>query len=227
MLKIKFELNKNLDKKICHPFLFEKAGGIDFGKTIINNHPELFKIRDIKKEKERKKEISIYIDNYYKKHIYQLKNSIQEFKKSWTKKEKEFFSKVNKIFKEHPWPKGKYIGYISIFNCNPRFLKDKTFQIYYKNKYGVVDIISHELLHFIFYDYFTKNFKKDFKKISEKELWEISEIFNSVLFSFKPLSSFVSNQNYYPNLKKKINKAIKNWDSSKEIDDLINYLLNN
>lgn len=225
--KIKFKLNKSLDKKVCCSFLFEKAGGIDFGGSILEDHPKLSIVREHKQAEEREKLISDYVDSFYERQFHQLKNFAQKFDKSWSEKEEEFFNAVNKIFKGHSWPRGKYIGYLSIFNCNPRNLKDKTFQIYYKHPAGVVYVTSHELLHFIFYDYFEKRFKKDFRKISEEKLWEISEIFNSVLFSFKPLSKFAPRQKEkfdYPGLRNKIQKARKIWETSKDIDKLIRLL---
>jgi hypothetical protein len=227
-LNIKFKLNKTLDKKLANSFLFQKGGGIDFGKRIVKDHPKLSLARGVEVAKQRKKLISDYVDNFYKYHLHQLENAVQRFNRSWRRREKEFFHSVNKIFKNYPWPKGKYIGYLSIFNCNPRNLQDKTFQVYYKHPAGVVYVVSHELLHFIFYDYFEKRFKKDFKKISEEKLWEISEIFNSVLFSFKPLSKFAPKQKGkfdYPDLKNKIKKIKRIWKISKNIDELIRSLL--
>lgn len=38
---LKFELNKILDGQICFSFLNLKKAGIDFGNTIILNHPDL------------------------------------------------------------------------------------------------------------------------------------------------------------------------------------------
>jgi len=228
MPQIKFKLNKSLDKKVANNFLFLKGGGIDFGKGIIKNHPKLALARSIKQREKRKKLISDYIDNFYQIHRLQLQNIVQKFNRKWRKKENEFFNLVAEIFKNYPWPKGKYIGYLSIFNCNPRNLKDKTFRIYYKHPAGVVYVTAHELLHFIFYDYFEKKFKKDRKKISEEKLWKVSEVFNSVLFSFRPLSKFAPNKVEkfdYPALKEEIKKAKRIWKSSKDVDKLISILL--
>jgi len=228
MPQIKFKLNKNLDKRVANNFLFLKGGGIDFGKGIIKDHPKLGSLRNIKQREKRKKLISNYIDSFYQIHRPQLQNIAQKFNREWRKKEKEFFNSIAKIFKNYPWPKGKYIGYLSIFNCNPRNLKDKTFQIYYKHPAGVVYVTAHELLHFIFYDYSEKKFKKDFKKISEGKLWKISEVFNSVLFSFKPSSKFAPSKVEkfdYPAFKKEIKKAKRIWKTSKDVDKLISTLL--
>lgn len=228
MPKLRFKLNKSLDKKVCSPFLFEKGGGIDFGKGIVRDHPRLSLVRKMKETKKRKKLISDYVDDFYENHFSQLKNSIQKFNRVWGKKEKEFFNSVAKIFKNYPWPKGKYIGYLSIFNCNPRNLKDKTFQVYYKHPAGIVHVTSHELLHFIFYDYFESKFKKSFKKISKEKLWEISEIFNSVLFSFKPLSDFTPKYKKrfdYPGFRSEIKRVKKIWKRKPDIDYLLKEVL--
>ena len=228
MPKLRFKLNKSLDKKVCNSFLFQKAEGVDFGKGIIKIHPELSLIRRIKEAKKRKKLISDYVNSFYKNHSLQFKNSTQKFNKAWGRKGKEFFNSVAKIFKDYPWPKGKYIAYLSIFNCNPRNLKDKTFQVYYKHPAGVVYVTSHELLHFIFYDYFEKKFKKDFERISEEKLWEVSEVFNAVLFSFKPLSDFAPKQKErfdYPAFKSEIKRFKKIWKRKPDIDYLLKQIL--
>lgn len=228
MPQIKFKLNKSLDKELANKFLFLKGGGIDFGRGIIEDHPELAFVKDVNQKKKRERLISEYVDCFYKTHLSKLCNIVHKFNNKWKKREKEFLNSVAKIFRNHPWPKGKYIGYLSIFDCNPRNLKDKTFQIYYKHPAGVVYVTAHELLHFIFYDYFKKKFKKDFKKISEEKLWKISEIFNSVLFSFKPFSRFAPNKLKrfdYPAFKKEIKRTKKIWETSKDIDRLIHFLL--
>ena len=71
MPKLRFKLNKLLDKKVCNSFLFEKGGGIDFGKGIVKIHPELSLARKTKEKEKRKRLISDYINNFYKNHSFQ------------------------------------------------------------------------------------------------------------------------------------------------------------
>jgi len=41
MKKVRFYLNKNLDKQMIKEFLNVQAGGIDFGNGIMETHPKL------------------------------------------------------------------------------------------------------------------------------------------------------------------------------------------
>ena len=49
--KVKFKINKELDKKTAWQFLNVKEAGIDFGKSILVVHPELSKMNTLKNKK--------------------------------------------------------------------------------------------------------------------------------------------------------------------------------
>ncbi len=213
---IKFRLNKDLDKQTCLNFLDLKCAGIDFGKGIISTHPELKSVR-LLRPVARKGEISRYIDHFYEKYEVELAKTLYFLAKDWKQVEKSFFKQAKKVFCNFPWPKGKYICYLSVFNCNPRFLHDKTFQIFYKNEKDWKIIISHELLHFIFYNYLNV---KSGKKLSDAKKWILSEIFNAVILNqdiFKKLIS-PSKEFGYPEHKKFIKTLTKEWKKHKNID---------
>ncbi len=208
---IQFRLNKSLDKKMVIEFLDFTTGGINFGKGILNIHPEI------------KRSIFGYIDFFYKRNNKILKRSADNFRKKWKTKEKLFFEVISKIFRNHPWPKGKYIGYISIFDCNPRFLQDKTFQIFYKHKTGPIYITVHELLHFIFYDYVNKKRKDLRKKLSEDDFWRLSEIVNEILLNSPSFKKIINNQkkiNGYPEFKKNVSCVKHKIKKITEIDKI-------
>ena len=122
--KISYKLNKALDKKMALAFLNVKAGGVNFFNSIIGVHPELKGIN--KQSKNKQKEIiDKHFNAFYKEHNQYLNKRIKEFQTDWNKVEKKYFQAITKIFKNYPWPKGKYIGYLSIIDCNPRFLNNK------------------------------------------------------------------------------------------------------
>lgn len=169
--KVKFRLNKELDKRMAIEFLGHNYhGGINFAQGIFGPHPGI------------KIPIFCYIDNFYKQNRGFLLKVASRFQKVWSKKANSFFNATNTVFHSHPWPKGRYIGYISIFNCGPRFLDNKTFQIFYKNSnQKIVFSTTHEILHFLFYDYIDKK-RKDIKnKLNENQIWKLSEIVNEIL----------------------------------------------
>ncbi len=197
---VQFHLNKTLDKKTVIRFLGFNVGGVNFADGILGVHPSI------------KKAIFHYIDNFYKERQSFLHEVVKDFERKWRLKEKSFFDLAAPIFRNHPWPKGKYIGYISIFDCNPRFLNDKTFQIFYRHKSGPVYVTAHELLHFIFFDYIEKKREDLRNRLTENELWRISEIVNEILHSSSPLKEIFDKQikyEGYPEFRR-ITSRIKN-----------------
>lgn len=200
----------------CFNFLNFKSAGVDFGKSIISTHPELAEVEEIKSVSKRKKEISKYVNQFYCSHKKELKNALSYFSKEWRKVEQSFFKKTDKVFNKFPWPKGKYICYLSIFDCNPRFLHNKTFQVFYRNKKGIKRIITHELLHFIFYDYLEKRLKII---ISESKKWSIAEIFNTILLNQNDFKKIISPDKElgYPEHKRYIKLLTTKWKKCKDI----------
>lgn len=221
--KIKFKLNKDLDKKIAFEFINLKRGGIDFSRGILDVHPELKNIKKNKNNIKKKKILKKYFDSFYLKHNIYLKNRIILFNREWQIVENKFFNEVKKIFKKYSWPKGKYIGYLSIVDCNPRFLKDKTFQVFYFHPKGAVYVTMHELFHFIFYDYAIKKYSKIFKKLDTENgiFWDLAEIFNYVTLSLPEFRKLHKQNNisYYPEHKKYLPKLKKVWQKTQNIDE--------
>jgi len=215
--QVRFYLNQELDKKMAIEFLGLNYGGINFASGILNTHPKI------------KKLIFDYIDNFYKKNKEELEKTTDDFEKQWRLNEIKFFETTSKIFKNHPWPKGKYIGYVSIFDCNPRFLENKTFQVFYKHKMGPVYVTAHELLHFIFYDYVMKKRKNLNQKLNEEKLWRISEIVNEILFALPPLKDVINVKKKiegYPEFKNSVKRIKNKIKKVKDIDQLIDLSLN-
>lgn len=170
MNKLRFYTNRQLDEIIAEQFLDERGGGVDFGEGIVKLHPKLRPIRLLKDTAQKKKAIHLYFNHYYRLHRAAMSRSIQRLRQAWYKREKEFITVTKKFFGGFQFPKGKYIAYASIINCNPRFLDSKTFQFFYKKPVAdAVHTIAHELLHFIFFDFVEKNLRtrlKDYRKIS-------------------------------------------------------------
>jgi len=158
----------------------------------------------------------------YQKDIVAFRNDTQI---EWGEVSKYFFELTKNIFSGCRWPEGKYLGYVSVFNCNPRFLSDKTFQVFYKHSAGPVYVTAHEMLHFIFYKYAIENHSNLFKnKDTENGIfWDVAEICNVVLLHDE---SFVKVHGVkkiicYPEHKKYISKLRKKWEINKDIDQLI------
>jgi len=209
-IKLKFEINKDVDKKVFDWFL---KSGSRFHKIILDAHPSL---------KKDKKSMSKYVDTYYEKHINEIKEKKGGSEEKWRLHEDYFFTEVSKLFNQK-WPKGKYIAYLSIWNIFPRWIKNKTFTISHMKNRNNNSIIVHELLHFMFYKYVNEKFPK----ISDKKKWHLSEIFNIVLMN-QPFLKKIYNKKQlaYSNHKKYIPRFNKLYKKYNGITNFIEAAIN-
>lgn len=230
-LKIKFELNKPLDKAMAFEFLDTKAGGIDFSGGIISVHPEL-KVILGKDENEQKQIISDYFDKFYETNDEDLRAHLLQMGQDWDNDESKFIHQIENIFKNPPVPEGKYIGYLSIINCNPRFLEDKTFQVFYKHPSGSNFVTAHEVLHFFFYDYAERRYPEIFKKLDQNfgVYWDLAELFNNIVMSDQNLISkeYSKHTKSYPDHVKYFDMVRTFWEKNPGLDawliEAYNYL---
>lgn len=220
---VEFKIDKNLDKQVAAWFIGIDFGGIDFSEGIFDVHPRLRELKNIKDKKLIKEKISKYFDAHYRDRTAELEEKAEEFQKEWNGVEGEFLKLTNLIFKNHPLPKGKYIGYLSIINCNPRFLEDKTFQVFYHHPRGVKYVTTHELLHFLFYDYAIKKRPEIFAGLGTEEgvFWDLAEIFNSIVMAEPEFRKLHGQErvDVYPVHKECLKELTKLWEENKDIDE--------
>ena len=223
MRKLHFYLNKKLDERMAEEFLDVQGGGIDFGKGIILTHPKLKKTRFLDTV-QRKKFIKDYFNNYYRTHIKAIRQKIKLVKNAWRKYEDRYFTITREFFNDFQFAQGRYIGYASIVDCNPRFLESKTFQFFYKKSIDdIIYTIAHELLHFIFFDFIEQNLKKQIDTLSQDQLWDLSEIFNVIILK-SPRYSHIINQHLvrpYPDHIKYIREFEKEYQNSRNAKEFI------
>ncbi|MDD5568985.1 MAG: hypothetical protein PHG23_01045 [Candidatus Pacebacteria bacterium] len=174
--------------------------------------------------------IRTFIDNEYAKNANLIGKNMQINEEAWKKKENTYFELVSELFEEKYWPKGKYIAYATIWGVYPRFLGDKTFQIpaITKNAEFTVIVIAHETLHFIFYEYFLKNYPEYNLNDNSFFIWNVSEAFNEVIQNHpKWLKEFGIGCAIYGGRESLVKKLQKKYyrssmiDSKKLIDDII------
>ena len=141
-----------------------------------------------------KKRLTEYVRGTYERRHAEISENVRKADREWRSVEDKYFHLVNKIFKNHPWPKGPYVGAASIFMMYPRNIRNKTFFfpgiIYSEGTPPAATVIGHEVLHFMFFDYIEKRYGlKVGGRIKGKPkdyLWQISEVFNSVIESWGP-----------------------------------------
>jgi hypothetical protein len=158
-----------------------------------------------------------------------MKDGFNKIIREWNKKSKRFFHLTDQIFKGFLWPKGKYIGYISIFYMFPRNVKDKFFFFPYEKRWGFdpIKTISHEMLHFIFFAYLEKQYGlKESSKIPGKPtnyIWQISEAFNNVIQDWEPYKKELVEIGHLPykGTEKLVTKMKKIWLKTKDTDKVL------
>lgn len=121
-----------------------------------------------------------------------------------------------------------YIGFISIFDCNPRYFETKSFQIFYKKtNLEKLEVVFHECLHFAFFEYYDKFFKIKTEKLNKNsgKLWELSEIFNVIILNQKEFRDILKREEklFYPDLKDKLITVKKIWNENH--DNMKNFII--
>jgi len=189
--------------------------------AIFAKYPQLKQNFDKNYKINNKKTLRQFINSQYHSNEKKFEKALTQHKKRWEKIAPQYFSLVDKLFNSQHWPKGKYISFGTIWSMYPRFLEDKTFQIPYqhRNPKYVPVIIAHELLHFMFYDYFYKQYPKYNRQKYNFLVWHISETFNTLVQNSPEwLKYFKVKSEGYPEHQELIAKLSrifskqKNWD---------------
>jgi hypothetical protein len=215
--KIKFLINPNKDIFNAYSFLTEDG---HYRKCFFP-----LELQHIFKKNvstlEQKKRIKEYTEDIYEVKRKEIEAGAKFVEEEWKEKEKAFYNFSNQIFKNHPWPKGKYIGYVSIYRLYPRYLEEKIFFFPYSTKdVSPIQVIAHEMLHFIFYDFIEKKYSK--KKLNDsKYIWKISEAFNTVIETWEPYKKemgIVYNVQPYAECEDMFLKMQKQWSEEPNLE---------
>lgn len=225
-------------KTLC---AFTKDAKYDNGRNldwaVFNKYPYLKTQFDKDKHYKMKSEKTL---RYFIYKIYRIKQiamniALIKHKKRWMKIAPCYFSLVNTLFKDRKWPSGKYIAFGTIWGMYSRFLKDRTFQIpfwHHTPRYVSV-VIAHELLHFMFYDYFYERYPKHRRPEDNLFVWHISEIFNTIIQNSPTwLSCFKMKSHGYPEHNKivtRISRTLyyrRTWNFNALVDEIIKEVRN-
>lgn len=204
---MKVLLNKKLDKEIYLAFYDAIIGGADFGKKIRDDHPDITKENHIE-----------YIDNFYIANKDKLNSVLEDTLACFDEIKEPLFLELQKYFGKD-YSKENYTCYLSIFNCNPRYLENKSFQVYYKRSHDMrKEVITHEMTHFAFYDYCNKLGIKN-----DSNLWELSEVFNVIFLNLPSIQKAIGAEEllFYPDLKNKLEEIKKIWAKQLNAEEFI------
>ena len=207
---IKFYASPIKDSKTAALFIKEAkySGGQNLEWAFYAKYPEL--------RSSALKDARTINDLIKKKYanIIGLRQQLAQHEQRWNKISKKYFALVEDLFGARVWPKGKYVAYGTIWGMYPRFLEDKTFQIPYKHKHPryILVVIAHELLHFMFYDYFFEIYPKYRANKYNFFVWNVSEIFNTVIQNSSSwIRVFKTESMSYPEHEKIVAKILKKF----------------
>ncbi|NQU83416.1 MAG: hypothetical protein HQ536_01775 [Parcubacteria group bacterium] len=227
--KIKFVVSVNQDIK--NYILFNKYSD-DSGFLKMFLPKKLFYVLKSNFSERKKTEIiTEYVNDKFDLCKNEINKNVKNIDKRWKFIEKKYFKLICKIFKNHSWPKGKYIGFASIFEMYPKNIKEKTFYFsgLKKDLNFNIATVAHEMLHFIFFDYikvrYGINEGTELKNKSPKYIWNVSEVFNLVIETWKPYQKIfkTNGKSYYFMHKKMLPKMKRLWKEKENIDYLLDH----
>lgn len=225
--KLKLALDVKADTENCIYFVKNESDTIPSFLDMFL--PKNFRYITSKKfsSSERNKIITEYTKHIYKINKKDITDGVNDTKKRWKKIESRFYKLVNRIFQGHPWPKGSYTGMASIYLMYPRNIQKKTFYFPYKNvKFDPLGVITHEMLHFIFFDFIKKKYKltenSKFRGKNAEYVWQVSETFNNTIENWKPYKElFMEDSKPYPGCEEMFKAMKKQWNKKPEINSFL------
>lgn len=226
--KIKFVVNANQDIK--NYILFNKYSDPRFLKMFLPKKLHYI-LKNNFSDKRKMEIITKYVNDKFSFCKNEINKNTKEITKKWEQIEKSYSKLIRKIFKNYPWPKGKYIGFASIFEMYPRDVKEKTFYFpaLQKNINSALPTIAHEMLHFIFFEYIKTKYgigeKTEFKNEDPKYVWNVSETFNLAIEAWKPYQKIFKTRGrpYDAAHAKMLPKMGELWKEKEDIDYLLDY----
>lgn len=220
-IMVKIGINKKSDYETYENFHNFSTGGVNFGSKILRDHPKI-NIVNYKK----------YIDEFYKKNKENLLRIEKESNAYIDKKQNGFWDAVKTVF-GHDYKNMPFLGYLSIFDCNPRNVDTRTFQVYFgRNLRGIAGVAFHESIHFVFFDYINKNMPEEIRTMDKNSgpLWELSELFNVIILNMPEFQKTLKRKEklFYPTLRKNFAKAKAAWrEAGGDIDKFVFQYLKN
>ncbi len=191
MPSVVFVLDKELDKEMAWRFYRRRRhGGVDFWKKGAARHHEA--LTKLPRQKSKRRFIEQYVSALYGEHSHEFKKRVLAIEDMFRSRTTTFFRATESIFGGYPWPKGRYKVYGSIFDFGPRFLAEKSFQVFlYDRDEIVLWSIYHEMLHFIFYDYCLVRHPDIFqgRDTESGSFWKLAELFNAVILQTRPFAT--------------------------------------
>lgn len=240
-------LNKTFP--LIHHFLNPTKGDWDWSNAIYWGHPKLKnKLENIKNKKKRREIAYRFFTRVFNKEKVKLERKSKICQREWDKINDKVMLVLSEVVEQSWSEKDKKISAgVSLNPICPRYVKQRTFDIFYKDTIRRMKSTAiHEILHFIYFE----KWKKVFPKTNEREfdgphlVWQLSEmvpriilndkrvqkVFRYKFVSYKEYEKFKLNgrsllsylQNFYDNRKDFADFLRKSWRFVKEYEKEIN-----
>lgn len=212
--KLVFAVSAREDRAVALAFRNLTAGGVNFRELgLLLPHPELRK-----RARLTSRVLRAYGDRYSRLHRADFDRARRRFVFEWERIERPFFRLVRELF-GFEFPPGTYTCYVSMWNCNPRDIRHRSFQIFFRHIHPRETMV-HELLHFAFYAYAFRRFPR-LRAVADdsKQLWEISEAFNTVVLNSPRWRKILRLRRdpAYPELRGLVRAMRRQWAGGKPI----------
>ncbi|MBI4918886.1 hypothetical protein HY837_03085 [archaeon] len=217
--KITFKLNKEKDKENLRFFInYKSRSGTDSYEALVFDYPELKNLRDLPKEKQEKI-INKFVEDKYKELSEELQLNLKEAIRIWKTIESYFFQEVQKLF-NHSWSRKEFTVYLTIFDRFRYDLENGFFFVPRNTKRrSITKVAMHELLHFMFFEYWKKHFEG---RLSEDKLWDLSEIFDVIILNKEPWIKFAGQKSQsYPAHEQKYKELNELFNKSKDLKEFL------
>lgn len=184
---VTFHKSTKRDFDTLHAFIkdAEYDNGRNLDWAVFHKYPRLKTQFDKNKHYKMKdgKMLRHFVYETYHTKQTAMNLALANHRRRWMKIAPHYFSLIDTLFGGRKWPNGKYIAFGTIWGMYPRFLKDKIFQIpfWHRTPRYIPVVIAHELLHFIFYDYFYTRYPQYQRPKDNFFVWHVSEIFNTII----------------------------------------------
>ena len=203
----------------------EKEVFLSFWRSGQSLHPNLNHLLGQQNEEEVKGAISCFIDEYYHKNRVRLRENFDTIIKEWYQVRSSYYKKVGGLLNNYPWPSGDYLACGSILYLFPRNIAKRWFTFPLSRRFNAVQVIAHEMLHFIVYDYLEKVFglKPSEGCDQDNKFWQFSENLNALIEDEPIWQEFMrgNKANIKPECKTLYLEMKAVWDKDKSIDHLI------
>lgn len=222
---VKFKIDPQQDRLNCR--LFERYSPPRFLPRFLPDELRRRLAEAGGNKKERERLTRQFVEDSFRQRRTEIARNVTALTKRWRALEGGYFSLMAEVFGNHPWPKGKYLGYASVFQMFPRDIKDKTFYFSAFDPNLAVKTVAHELTHFIFFDCLKAKYglKEDSVVLGRGRsyVWNVSETFNLTLERWAPYRKLLgtSGRPYDAMHARMLPRMRRRWGQGNDIDRLL------